>query len=160
MELLSKLICGDDQDCNAEIVLTGAEWFLVFVCLAIFVSQFFPSLHSLAPVSLIGSIALVVYFTMLWTLSISKGRPEGVSYEPSKVATSEMAQIRGIINSLGIIALTFKGHNLILEIQVIDSYRITILKVQIKFCNPFPPTNFYNFSRINYVMRVRGLYNF
>ncbi|KAL3539127.1 hypothetical protein ACH5RR_002493 [Cinchona calisaya] len=117
MELLSKLTCWDDPKCHAETVMTGAEWFLVFLCLAIFVSLFFPSLNSLAPVSLVGSIAVIVYFTMLWTLSITKGRPEGVSYEPSKAAPSEMARIRGIINGLGIIALSFKGHNLVLEIQ-------------------------------------------
>ncbi|XP_027087871.1 lysine histidine transporter-like 8 [Coffea arabica] len=118
MELLYKLICGDDPKCSSDTVLTGAAWFFfVFVCLAILVSQFFPSLHSLAPVSLIGSMALATYFSMLWTLSIREGRPGGVSYEPSKAAASEMPRIRGIINALGIIALTFKGHNLILEIQ-------------------------------------------
>jgi hypothetical protein len=88
------------------------------LCVAIFVSLLFPNLNSLARLSLIGSIAAVVYSTILWTFSVSKSRPEGISHDPSKSASTEAARICDIINALGIIAISFRGHNVVLEIQV------------------------------------------
>lgn len=120
MELLQAVMCGDDASCYNANRLSGAEWCLIFVCLAIFLSNLFPSLNSLSRLSLIGSLAAIVYFTILWTVSISsKGRPEGVSHDPSKSSSSETpaARLRNIVNAVGIIAIAFRGHNVVLEIQ-------------------------------------------
>ncbi|KAL7207038.1 hypothetical protein ACSBR2_019683 [Camellia fascicularis] len=116
MELFYKTICGDGLTCIAR-TPSGAEWFLVFTFLAIFVAQFFPNLNSIAGVSLIGAITAVGYCTLLWALSISLDRPDGASHDPSKAASSETARTRSVLTALGIIALAFRGHNLVLEIQ-------------------------------------------
>ncbi|KAI5647751.1 hypothetical protein M9H77_33756 [Catharanthus roseus] len=116
MELLHSLVCGDDFICNAS-RLPGSIWFLIFISLAILMSQLYPNLNSVAPRSLIGSIAAVVYFTILWTVSISKNKLDGVSHNPLMSASSEATRIRNVINALGIIAISFRGHNVVLEIQ-------------------------------------------
>ncbi|KAL7237117.1 hypothetical protein ACSBR1_020227 [Camellia fascicularis] len=116
MELFYKTICGDGLTCIAR-TPSGAEWFLVFTFLAIFVAQFFPNLNSIAGVSLIGAITAVGYCTLLWALSISLDRPDGASHDPSKAASSETARTRSVLTALGTIALAFRGHNLVLEIQ-------------------------------------------
>ncbi|KAI8024989.1 Lysine histidine transporter-like 8 [Camellia lanceoleosa] len=116
MELFYQTICGDGLTCIAR-TPSGAEWFLVFTFLAIFVAQFFPNLNSIAGVSLIGAITAVGYCTLLWALSISLDRPDGASHDPSKAASSETARTRSVLTALGIIALAFRGHNLVLEIQ-------------------------------------------
>ncbi|CAK9177898.1 unnamed protein product [Ilex paraguariensis] len=116
MEQFYKIMCGNEATCSAK-ALSGAEWYLVFIFLAIFVALFCPNLNSLAGISLIGAITAVSYCTIIWVLSISKNKPDGVSYEPSKVAVSEMDRIRSILNAIGIIALAFRGHNVVLEIQ-------------------------------------------
>lgn len=111
-----KVICGNEPTCIAK-TLTGTQWFLVFTCLAIAVALLCPNLNSLAGVSLLGAITAVGYCTMIWALSVSKGRPDGTSYGPSKSSKSEMRSIRDVLNALGIIALAFRGHNVVLEIQ-------------------------------------------
>ncbi|KAL2537879.1 Lysine histidine transporter-like 7 [Forsythia ovata] len=116
MELFYKIMCGDNLHCNAK-TLTGAQWFLLFVCLSIFLSQFFPNLNSLSRVSLIGSIMAVAYCTMIWILSVSKGPEKGVSHDPAEAATSDMVRVRNALNGLGFIAFVFRGHNVVLEIQ-------------------------------------------
>ncbi|CAK9175544.1 unnamed protein product [Ilex paraguariensis] len=116
MEHFYQVMCGKEGTCSAK-TLSGAEWYLVFIFLAIFVALFCPNLNSLVGVSLIGAITAVGYCTIIWVLSISKGKPDGVSYEPSEEAASEMDRIRSILNAIGIIALAFRGHNLVLEIQ-------------------------------------------
>ncbi|KAA8535948.1 hypothetical protein F0562_028426 [Nyssa sinensis] len=116
LELLSQTMYGDGSTHNAKI-LSGAEWFLVFTCLAIAVALFFHNLNSIAMVSLLGAITAVGYCTLIWVLSVTKGRPDGVSHDPSKTATSHAARIRGILNAVGIIAIAFRGHNVVLEIQ-------------------------------------------
>nr|GMC84431.1 lysine histidine transporter-like 8 [Ipomoea batatas] len=114
LQLLYKTIINDDDDKG----LTGAEWFLVFVCVAILVALFFPNLNSLASISVVGSLTGVAYCTILWTLSVSKGRPQGVTYDdPPEVSTSKVDRFRDISNALALISLAFRGHNIILEIQ-------------------------------------------
>jgi hypothetical protein len=54
---------------------------------------------------------------MIWTLSISKGRPNVISYEPPATKSS-MESFSCVLDSLGIIFLAFRGQNVILEIQV------------------------------------------
>ncbi|KAH0687861.1 hypothetical protein KY290_019519 [Solanum tuberosum] len=116
LQLFYNTICENDQHCLHK-SLSGAQWFLVFVCLAILIAQFFPNLNSLAWVSFVGSILGVTYFTMIWALSIAKGRPNGVTYNPSDNVTTTMAQFRAVLNGVAIVAIAFRGHNLVLEIQ-------------------------------------------
>ncbi|XP_019169642.1 PREDICTED: lysine histidine transporter-like 8 [Ipomoea nil] len=113
LQLFYKTMCGGDPK-----GLTGAEWFLLFVCIAIFISLFFPNLNSLAWISLLGSLTAIAYCTILWTLSVSKGRPpQGVTYDPPQLSTSKLDRFRDIANALAVISLAFRGHNIILEIQ-------------------------------------------
>nr|GMC89059.1 lysine histidine transporter-like 8 [Ipomoea batatas] len=115
LQLFYKTIINDDDKGQ-----TGAEWFLVFVCIAILVSLFFPNLNSLASISLVGSLTGIAYCTILWILSVSKGRPQGlggVAYDPPEVSTSKVDRFRDIANALALISLAFRGHNIILEIQ-------------------------------------------
>ncbi|XP_015055033.1 lysine histidine transporter-like 8 [Solanum pennellii] len=116
LQLFYKAICKNDQKC-LDRSPSGAEWYLVFICLAILIALFSPNLDSLSWVSFVGSIMGVSYFTILWTLSISKGRLNGVSYNPSHNVTSNMERFRDVLNSIAIITMAFRGQNLILEIQ-------------------------------------------
>lgn len=59
----------------------------------------------------------VGYCTTLWILFVAKGRTEDTVYDPSKVVASEAGRARSILNALGIIAVAFRGHNVVLEIQ-------------------------------------------
>ncbi|XP_062177347.1 lysine histidine transporter-like 8 isoform X2 [Alnus glutinosa] len=115
MQLFFKTMCQGDATCLAR-SLSGTEWFLVFTCVAILIAQM-PNLNSIAGTSLIGAITGVGFCTLIWVLSINKGRPSGVSYSPSDVVKSDMGKISRILNALGIIALVFRGHNVVLEIQ-------------------------------------------
>ncbi|KAL2490577.1 Lysine histidine transporter-like 8 [Abeliophyllum distichum] len=115
LEYFYQVICGDDFECNSR-SLRGTEWFLVFICLAILVARFFPNLDSLSHISLIGSITAAAYCSLIWILSIlTKGRlnPEG----PWEAKISDLDRICNALNGLGIIALAFRGHNVVLEIQ-------------------------------------------
>lgn len=116
LQLFYNSMCETDHNCLQK-SLSGAQWFLLFVCLAILIAQFFPNLHSLAWISFVGSVLGVAYFTLLWALSISKGRPNGVTYDPSDNVTTTMARFRAILNGVAIVAIAFRGHNLVLEIQ-------------------------------------------
>ncbi|CAM8935578.1 unnamed protein product [Rhodiola kirilowii] len=95
--------------------VTTVEWYLVFTCAAVVLSQL-PNLNSIAGVSLIGAISAVAYCTMIWIISVVKGRLPGVSYDPVHY-DSDLARTFQVFNALGIIAFAFRGHNLILEIQ-------------------------------------------
>nr|GLL28397.1 lysine histidine transporter-like 8 [Ipomoea trifida] len=117
LQLFYKTMCGGDPKCHDK-GLTGAEWFLVFLCIAILIALFFPNLNSLAWVSLVGSLMGIAYCTILWTLSLTKGRPpQGVTYDPPQLSTSKLDRFRDIANALALISLAFRGHNIILEIQ-------------------------------------------
>ncbi|KAM7520021.1 hypothetical protein LguiB_018983 [Lonicera macranthoides] len=107
-----QLVCA--VDCTAK-PLTPVEWFLVFTSVAVVLSQL-PNLNSIAGVSLIGALTAVGYCTLIWVVSVSKGRLPRVSYDPVR-ANTDVATFFSILNALGIIAFTFRGHNLILEIQ-------------------------------------------
>ncbi|XP_019171254.1 PREDICTED: lysine histidine transporter-like 8 [Ipomoea nil] len=117
LQLFYETMCGGDPKCHDK-GLTGTEWFLVFVCIAIFMALFFPNLNSLAWISLVGAVTGIAYCTILWTLSVSKGRPlQGVTYDPPQLSTSKVDRFRDIANALAVISLAFRGHNVILEIQ-------------------------------------------
>lgn len=111
MKHFYEIVCG--STCKQP--LTSIEWYLVFVCLAWVLAQL-PNLNSISGISIIGAITAISYCTLTWILSITKARPTGVSHDPSK-PNSDAAQAFGILNSLGIIAFAFRGHNLTLEIQ-------------------------------------------
>nr|XP_009802164.1 PREDICTED: lysine histidine transporter-like 8 [Nicotiana sylvestris] len=51
------------------------------------------------------------------TIIFSKGRPNGVSYNPSDNVTTTMARFRAILTGVAIISIAFRGHNVVLEIQ-------------------------------------------
>ncbi|KAJ1703072.1 hypothetical protein LUZ63_002851 [Rhynchospora breviuscula] len=112
MKLFFQIVCG--SNCTSQ-PLTSIEWYLVFICLATVLAQL-PNLNSIAGVSLIGGTTAVVYCTLIWVLSVSKGQVAGVSYDlvPAK---SDLDRVLDILNALGIIAFAFRGHNLVLEIQ-------------------------------------------
>lgn len=119
MKQLFKILCENDDGtmCSAH-SLSGVEWFLVFTCLAILIAQL-PNLNSMAAISLVGAVASISYCTLFWSLSVKKGRPMGVSYNTTLVSQeATVVKISDILNAIGIIVLAFRGHNLVLEIQV------------------------------------------
>lgn len=107
------IVCGGT--CNAQ-PPTTVEWYLIFTSAAVLLSQL-PNLNSIAGVSLIGAITAIGYCTFIWVISVVEGRLPGVSYNPVKGST-DVIRIFDVLNALGIIAFAFRGHNLILEIQV------------------------------------------
>lgn len=126
MELLYQAMCEDNLKCQAK-SLTGAQWFLLFICLAIFIAFFVRNLNSVAPISLIGSITVIAYCSLLWVLSVSKGRPvDAPPILPQNNNDDAGGVFRNVLNSIGMIALAFRGHNLVLEIQVIPNSRRNI----------------------------------
>lgn len=112
-KMFFQIVCG--ATCTTK-SLTPVEWYLVFTCAAVLLSQL-PNLNSIAGVSLIGAATAVGYCTLIWMVSVAKGTLPGVSYNPLKAKT-EIAQFFDVLNALGMIAFAFRGHNLILEIQV------------------------------------------
>ncbi|CAN6480814.1 unnamed protein product [Victoria cruziana] len=112
MKLFFGVVCGDS--CH-KMPLSTVEWYLVFLCLALVLAQL-PNLNSIAGISLVGAITAVTYCTLIWTISVSRHRPEDISYEPLK-GKNDVATIFSILNALGVVAFSFRGHNLVLEIQ-------------------------------------------
>ncbi|KAJ4826916.1 hypothetical protein Tsubulata_006147 [Turnera subulata] len=111
-KIFFQIVCG--ETCTAK-PLTTVEWYLVFTCGAIVLSQL-PNLNSIAGVSLIGAITAVGYCTIIWVVSVAKGRLPGVSYNPLR-SPKEIDRIFDVLNAIGIVVFAFRGHNLILEIQ-------------------------------------------
>ncbi|KAI3774246.1 hypothetical protein L1987_48793 [Smallanthus sonchifolius] len=112
-KIFFQVVCAANE-CKAE-TLTTVEWYLVFTCGAVLLSQL-PNLNSIAGVSLVGAITALGYCTMIWAVSVSRGRLPNVSYNPVRVG-SEVSKVFDVLNALGIISFAFRGHNLILEIQ-------------------------------------------
>ena len=118
MQQFFNTMCPQDT-CHAH-HLSPVLWFLVFTSIAIFIAQLTPNLNSVAGVSLIGAITAVTYCTLFWVLSLSKDRPPSVSYTSSLSQHDQSFVFKFfiVINSIGIIVLSFRGHNVMLEIQV------------------------------------------
>lgn len=117
MKILFYQIACRTQSCNVN-PLTTVEWYLVFTCSAVVLAQL-PNLNSIAGVSLIGAITAIAYCTIIWVVSVVKGRPMGISYGPPPLeVNSDVSRLCTALNGLGIIAFAFRGHNLVLEIQV------------------------------------------
>ncbi|XP_054787704.1 lysine histidine transporter-like 8 [Prosopis cineraria] len=119
LQLFFNTFCPKDT-CHAH-PLSGALWFLVFTSIAILVAQLTPSLNSVAGVSIVGAITAITYCTLFWVLSLSKGRPASVSSAPSLSLPGHhhpsLSNVSKSINAIGIIVLSFRGHNVMLEIQ-------------------------------------------
>ncbi|KAK7826923.1 lysine histidine transporter-like 8, partial [Quercus suber] len=96
--------------------LKTVEWYLVFTCGTVVLSLI-PNLNSLARVSLIDAISSVSYCTIQWVVSVKEGRLSNILHDPSVQASTKISRILGVVNAFGFIALPFRGHNLILEIQ-------------------------------------------
>ena len=117
MQHLYKILCENSQICDPNSV-TIVEWYMVFLCLAIVIAQL-PNLNSMAWVSLVSAITAMVYCTLIWVLSICNGRVTGSTDRPSNQGSeSEIRPFMDVISAVGIVALSFRGHNLVLEIQV------------------------------------------
>ncbi|KAJ0827157.1 putative amino acid transporter, transmembrane domain-containing protein [Helianthus annuus] len=127
-KLFMQIVCRDSS-CKAE-TLTTTEWYLVFTCGAILLSQL-PNLNSIAGVSMVGAFTAVGYCTLIWVVSVAKGKVSNVSYDTIK-ATSEISSVFNIFNALGIVGFAFRGHNLILEIQVIIFFNYCYLDTRDK----------------------------
>ncbi|GAU33509.1 hypothetical protein TSUD_386540, partial [Trifolium subterraneum] len=112
MKLFFQIVCGPTCTSNP---LTTVEWYLVFTSLSIVLSQL-PNLNSIAGLSLIGAVTAITYSTMVWVLSVSQQRPPSISYEPLSL-TAPSSSLFLALNALGIVAFSFRGHNLVLEIQ-------------------------------------------
>ncbi|KAM0025806.1 putative amino acid transporter, transmembrane domain-containing protein [Helianthus debilis subsp. tardiflorus] len=112
-KIFFQVVCAANE-CKAE-TLTTVEWYLVFTCGAVLLSQL-PNLNSIAGISLVGAITAVGYCTLIWIISVSEGRLPNVSYNPVRVG-SDVSKVFDVLNALGIISFAFRGHNLILEIQ-------------------------------------------
>ncbi|PKA56031.1 Lysine histidine transporter-like 8 [Apostasia shenzhenica] len=113
MKLFYQIVCG--PACASK-PLTAVEWYVVFACLAAVLAQL-PNLNSIAGVSLAGAITAVSYCTVIWVVSVGKGRLPGVSYAPAHADSGTVRRLLDICNALGIIAFAFRGHNVVLEIQ-------------------------------------------
>lgn len=118
MKTFYQTVCG--ATCTSQ-PLTTVEWYLVFTCAAVVLSQL-PNLNSIAGISLIGAVTAVGYCTIIWVVSVDKGRLPGVSYNPVQSSSEDIVRTVDILNALGIIAFAFRGHNLSLEIQVFSNF--------------------------------------
>ncbi|WCJ32772.1 Lysine histidine transporter-like 8 [Euphorbia peplus] len=105
------IICG--AACSKK--LTEVEWYLVFTTAAVLVSQL-PDLNSIIGISLAGAVTAIGYCASIWLMSIAHGSLPDVSYDPIRT-DSVTENVFGVLISIGIIAFSFRGHNLILEIQ-------------------------------------------
>lgn len=116
MKIFFQTICGSNH-CHLT-SLSTIEWYIVFTVSAIILAQL-PNLNSIAGISLVGSISAVTYCTLTWVVSVVKERPEDVSFETVE-NKSDLERVCSILNAIGMIAFAFRGHNLVLEIQVVN----------------------------------------
>ncbi|KAL2936937.1 Lysine histidine transporter-like 8 [Bienertia sinuspersici] len=91
-KILFQIICG--TECTAK-PLTLTEWYLVFTCAAVVLSQL-PNMNSIAGVSLIGSITAVAYITMIWAVSVAKHPLAGATMPSSEKHPSRVPMWKGV----------------------------------------------------------------
>lgn len=99
--------------------MTMIEWCFVFSVLCLILAQL-PNMCSIAGVSLVGAVMAVSYTTMIWIISITKPRPHDISYSVVREGESALVTTFAVVNAIGIVSFAFRGHNLVLEIQVLD----------------------------------------
>ncbi|CAI0434976.1 unnamed protein product, partial [Linum tenue] len=100
--------------------LTTIEWYMVFTFTAVLLALFLPNLNSVARVSLVGAITAVSYCTLIWAATVVQGRvaiDDHHHVAVSRGSDGVIDRICGVLNGVGIVALAFRGHNLVLEIQ-------------------------------------------
>ncbi|KAJ4913943.1 Lysine histidine transporter-like 7 [Raphanus sativus] len=94
--------------------LTTLQCFVIFSCLAVVMSQF-PNLNSLFGLSFIGGVMAIAYSTAIWSLPLTRDpqrdHQNNVSYAIKDTSFDN------IFNAIGLIAISLRGNNLILEIQ-------------------------------------------
>lgn len=117
MKIFFHSMCGGDPGCTAS-APNGALCFLGFACAAIFMAQFFPNLSSLGWVTVIGSIAALAYCSLLWIVPLARGRPNNDVETVPVLLTGSPIRIRDAVVGFELLLLAFRGHNLVLEIQV------------------------------------------
>lgn len=115
IKTLFTIIKSNQVQGSSSLHLHGVIWFLIFTCLAISISQL-PNLNSIALVSMVGAITAVGSSTLIWSLSIKNGRPD--DYKVDYDQPMEVDLFGDVVNAVGIVFLGFRGHNLVLEIQV------------------------------------------
>ncbi|KAL1563872.1 lysine histidine transporter-like 7 [Salvia divinorum] len=116
MKVFLKSMCDGNTGCAAY-KITGAECFLAFICVAILAALFFPNLNSLASVAFVGSVSVLAYCSLLWILPVTKGGSGDGIAKKAVLLTGSMTRIRDALGGFEILALAFRGHNLVLEIQ-------------------------------------------
>lgn len=114
LELFYVTICHKCPD----IPLTMIEWCFVFSVLCLILAQL-PNMNSIAGVSLVGAVMAVSYTTLIWIISVNKPRPHDISYTVVRDGESALVTTVAVLNAIGIISFAFRGHNLVLEIQVL-----------------------------------------
>ena len=113
LKLFYKIVCG--PHCGTS-PLTTIEWYLVFAIFCIVLAQL-PNMNSIVGLSMVGALTAITYCTMLWILSISRERPAGITYT-AELGSFTATKIFTVLNALGIVAFSFRGHNVAMEIQV------------------------------------------
>ncbi|KAG6421583.1 hypothetical protein SASPL_118140 [Salvia splendens] len=116
MKVFLKSMCDGEPGCVASRI-TGAECFLAFICFAILAALFFPNLNSLASVAFIGSVTVLAYSSLLWILPMTTGGSGDGTAREAVLVTGSPTRIRDALRGFEILALAFRGHNLVLEIQ-------------------------------------------
>ncbi|KAL2936941.1 Lysine histidine transporter-like 7 [Bienertia sinuspersici] len=116
LKLLYEVICsGEGSHCLKN--LSTTEWFVIFMCIAFILSQH-PNLNSLFWVSVFGTVASILYVSLLWMTTVAKGRVKDVSYDPIfEDLADNLTKFLNTFSAMEMIALSFRGHNLIVEIQ-------------------------------------------
>ncbi|KAH6830140.1 lysine histidine transporter 1 [Perilla frutescens var. hirtella] len=101
-------VCPDCKD----IKLT---YFILIFASIHFVLSHLPNFNSISVVSLAAAVMSLVYSTIAWTASLTKGSSQNVSYEMRGATKSD--NVYNFFNALGDIAFAYAGHNVVLEIQ-------------------------------------------
>lgn len=117
MKVFLESMCDGDPGCVVS-KITGAECFLAFICFAILAALFFPNLNSLASIAFVGSVTVLAYSSLLWILPVTKGGSGDGTAREAMLVTGSPTRIRDALGGFEILALAFRGHNLVLEIQV------------------------------------------
>ncbi|XP_057848868.2 lysine histidine transporter 2 [Cryptomeria japonica] len=100
--------------CHSCGKIRQSYWILIFSSVHFFLAQL-PNLNSVAGVSLAAAVMSLSYSTIAWGACFYHGQLEDVSY--GYVHTTPANTVFRVLNSLGVIAFAFAGHNVALEIQ-------------------------------------------
>uniref|UniRef100_A0A804LVA5 Amino acid transporter transmembrane domain-containing protein n=1 Tax=Zea mays TaxID=4577 RepID=A0A804LVA5_MAIZE len=82
-----------------------------------FVLSQLPDFHSISSVSLAADVMSVGYSAIAWTASAAQGKAAEADVDYSLRATTTPGKVFGFLGTLGEVAFTYAGHNVVLEIQ-------------------------------------------